>query len=344
MTCGTKTEKEEMQRLYEGLALEAQKQISVSIRQHKKRIIVLAGPTGVGKSHFALKLAERIGGEILSADSMQIYRGMDIGTSKPSRADRQEVPHHLIDIRNVSDSFNVVDFYYEARHCCQLILARDSVPIVVGGSGFYLQALMYGPPSGPPSVPELRKMLEEQIEREGADILFERLRKLDPHYAGTITKNDKQKIVRALEIITLTGKKVSKLSWSTRAKPLNYDFRCWFLHRARADIYRRIERRCEDMVEVGLINEVEKLLPEGLRDNSSAANAIGYRQALDYLDSLRSPEDHERFIREFRQASRNYAKRQLTWFRKKPIFRWLDLEAHDYEVAIDIIEQDFRSR
>lgn len=344
MTCGTKTEKEEMQRLYEGLAHEAQKQTSFSLRQHKKRVIVLAGPTGVGKSHFAMKLAQVIGGEIISADSIQVYRGMDIGTSKPSRADRQEVPHHLIDIRDVSESFNVVDFYYEARHCCQLILARESVPIVVGGSGFYLQALMYGPPSGPPSVPELRKMLEEQIEREGSDILFERLRKLDPDYAGTITKKDKQKIVRGLEIITLTGKKVSKLSWAARIKPLNYDFRCWFLHRPREDLYHRIERRCEDMVEIGLVNEVEQLIPQGLRDNSSAANAIGYRQALDYLDSTRSPEGHVHFLREFKQASRNYAKRQLTWFRKKPVFRWLNLGLHDYELAEAKIVEDFRAQ
>lgn len=346
MSSGTSLEKEEMEKLYLGLALEAQKQIAFSLHHPKKRIIVIAGPTGVGKSAFALKLAEAVGGEIISADSMQIYNGMDIGTSKPTRIERKQVPHHLIDIRHVTESFNVVDFYYEARHCCQVILGRDNVPIVVGGSGFYIHALLYGPPNGPPSVPELRKTLEDEMVQAGSDALFERLRHLDPQYASTITKNDKQKVVRALEIITLTGKKVSKLSWAGRVKPLNYDFHCWFLHRPREHLYQRIEKRCDKMLEDGFLEEVEKLEKEGLRSNSSASNAIGYRQALEYLTTKKTEADYIKFVESFKKASRNYAKRQLTWFNKErePLFRWLDLEAHDYEVAIDIIQQDYRAR
>ncbi|MGK5595146.1 MAG: tRNA (adenosine(37)-N6)-dimethylallyltransferase MiaA [Parachlamydiaceae bacterium] len=337
---GLTIEKEEIERIFFGFATEAQKQIPANFRP-KKKVIILAGPTGCGKSDLAMQLAQDMGGEIISGDSIQVYRGMDIGTAKPTREDREVVPHHLIDIRNVTDPFNVVDFYYEARHCCQLIHHRENIPIIVGGSGFYLHSLLYGPPSGPPSVPELRKSLENEMEKLGSEALFERLAQLDLEYARTITKHDKQKIIRALEIITLTGKKVSKLSWKNRRKPLNYDFRCWFLNRPKEQLYKRIERRCERMLEAGLLEEVECLIKEGLLCNSSASQAIGYRQALEYLASTKTFEAYTKFVENFKQASRHYAKRQLTWFRKEPLFRWVDLDMHDPEVVMDIIKQDF---
>jgi len=337
-------EKEEIERIYTGFALQAQKQLTSNLHKPKKRVIVLAGPTGTGKSSFALSLAQSIGGEIISADSMQVYRGMDVGTAKPSIEDRMLVPHHLIDIRHVKENFNVVDFYYEARHCCQLIHARDNVPIFVGGSGFYLHSLIFGPPSGPPSVPELRKALELEMEQMGPEFLFERLKELDPHYASTITKNDKQKIIRGLEIITLTGKKVSKLSWTSRIKPQNFDFRCWFLYRPKESLYHRIEKRCDQMLQQGFLEEVEKLIAEGIKTNTSASQAIGYRQAIEFLESNRTQEDYQKFVESFKQASRNYAKRQFTWFRREPMFRWLDLDLHDPEIAIDMITQDYEAR
>lgn len=336
-------EKIEIERIFLGFAIQAQKQLPSNLQKPKKRVIILAGPTGCGKSAFGLSLSDLIGGEIISADSMQVYRGMDIGTAKATKEERERVPHHLLDIRNVSESFNVVDFYYEARHCCQVIHGRDNVPLIVGGSGFYLHSLLYGPPSGPPSVPELRKTLEEEAERLGSEVLFERLKSLDPQYASTITKHDKQKIVRALEIVTLTGKKVSKLSWKGRRKPQNYDFRCWFLFRPRDTLYQRIEKRCDQMLKDGFLDEVAMLDKKGLRSNSSAAQAIGYRQALDFLDSKQTKEDYRNFVQAFKQASRNYAKRQFTWFRREPLFRWLDLDLHDPEVALEIIRQDYES-
>lgn len=332
---------EDIERLFVGFAIEAQKQIPENLQKPKKRVILLAGPTGCGKTSFAISLAETLGGEIVSADSMQVYRGMDIGTAKASLEERAKVPHHLIDIRHVTESFNVVDFYYEARHACQLIQGRNEVPIITGGSGFYIHSLLYGPPSGPPSVPELRRTLEEEIEKLGSAALFERLRQLDPQYAATITSHDKQKIVRALEIITLTGKKVSKLTWRGRHRPLNYDFRCWFLFRPKEHLYHRIDKRCEKMLEEGFLDEVDLLLKEGLKENPSACQAIGYRQAIDYLAGSQSPEEYQKFVESFKQASRNYAKRQFTWFRREPLFRWLDLDLHDPEVAIDMIRRDF---
>lgn len=342
MSCGTLLEKEEIQRLYFGLAVEAQKKIP-QLQASKKKVIVISGPTGCGKSAFAMALAKHIGGEIISADSMQVYRGMDIGTAKPSQKDLQEIPHYLIDIKNIDEPFNVVDFYYEARQACQTVISREGIPIVVGGSGFYLHALIYGPPHGPPPVPELRKALEDEMDKMGIEFMHEKLRRLDPDYAATVTKFDKQKIIRALEIMTLTGKKVSRLSWKTRAKPLTYDFRCWFLDRPKEQLYRLIDKRCEKMLADGFLDEVKRLDAAGLRENQSAAQAIGYRQALKFLDSPQTEADYKHFVTAFRQASRNYAKRQRTWFKKEPLFRWCDIDRHDLEVAMDIIYQDYLS-
>lgn len=341
MIGGVTLETEEVKRIILNFALEVQKQIPSNLQRKKKRVIVLAGPTCCGKSDLALELAKAMDGEIISADSMQVYRGMDIGTAKVSQSERLLIPHHLIDVRDIQENFNVVDFYYEARHACQQILDRGNVPIVAGGSGFYLHALLYGPPSGPPSVPELRKSLEEEMDRLGSEALYERLVELDPQYARTITKNDKQKIVRALEIMTLTHKKVSKLSWKGRRKPQNYDFRCWFLHRPKDKLYERIDKRCEQMLAAGFIDEVKRMEEAGIRENSSAAQAIGYRQALDFLQTKQTPADYEQFVKDFKQATRHYAKRQFTWFRKEPLFHWLDVDMHDPEVVFDIIKKDY---
>lgn len=335
-------ETEQVRRIVLNFALEIQKQIPSNLQKSKKRVIVISGPTCCGKSALAIQLAREIDGEIVSADSMQVYRGMDIGTAKPSKKDRLLVPHHLIDIREITESFNVVDFYYEARKACQQILDRGNIPIIAGGSGFYLHALLYGPPSGPPSVAELRKLLEEEMERLGAEIMYERLIQLDPQYAKTITRNDKQKIVRALEIMTLTNKKVSKLSWKGRRRPQNYDFRCWFLHRPKEKLYERIHERCDQMLATGFIDEVRGLEKMGLRQNSSASQAIGYRQVLDFLETDQSKiEEYQKFVVAFKQATRHYAKRQFTWFRKEPLFHWLDVDMHDPEVASEMIRRDY---
>lgn len=341
MISGVSLETEEVERIVFNFALEVQKQIPANFQRKKKRVIVLAGPTCCGKTKLAMELAAAMDGEIISADSMQVYRGMDIGTAKASREERLLIPHHLIDIRDIQESFNVVDFYYEAHQACQQILDRDNVPIVAGGSGFYLHALLYGPPSGPPSIPELRKSLEEELEKLGSEALYARLLEQDPQYAKSITKNDKQKIVRALEIMMLTHKKVSKLSWKGRRKPQNYDFQCWFLHRPKEKLYERIDRRCDKMLEAGFLDEVRRLEQIGLRENSSASQAIGYRQALDFLQTPQTPEDKEKFVKAFKQATRHYAKRQFTWFRKEPLFRWLDVDMHDPEVVFDIIKKDY---
>lgn len=310
-------------------------------RMKPKKVILLAGPTACGKTTLSLLVAKALRGEIVSTDSMQVYKGMDIGTAKISEEEMQGIPHHLINIRKVQESFNVVDFYYEARQCAESILARDRVPIFVGGTGFYFRTLLYGPPSGPPSLPELRHELEEDLRKLGSEILYEKLKSLDPTYAATITHGDKHKIIRALEIITLTGEGVSKLQWKREEISSDYKFCAWFLHRPRQVLYERIEKRCEEMLDSGLIEEVALLEKQGLTKNSSASQAIGYRQVLEYLKGDKSPAEYEKLLREFKTASRHYAKRQFTWFRKESSFRWLNVDTHDFEIAADMIIQDF---
>ncbi len=313
----------------------------LSCVDYRKKVIVISGPTCVGKTALSLRLAEELNGEIVNADSMQVYRGMDIGTAKATLQERQRFFHHLIDIREIDEPFTVVDFYHEAQLACESILARGKVPIVTGGTGFYLRALLYGPPEGPPSHPELRQNLENEMEKFSPEAMYDRLEKIDPEYAATITKHDKVKIVRALEIITLTHSKVSSLPWNKRQKPAQFNFQCWFLFRAREGIYQQIEERCDYMLKNGLLDEVIALKKGGLLKNKSASSAIGYRQCLEYLMTAQTDQDLETLKNEFKKATRHYAKRQFTWFRKEPEFKWLDLDIHDKEIAANIIATDY---
>ncbi len=337
-------EHEEIQRILSNLCFPVEEPIPLLPKKKKKRVLVLAGPTGCGKTALSLILAKAIGGEIISADSMQVYRGMDIGTAKIRTEEQEGVPHHLIDIRNLSEGFNVVDFYYEARNACSKIHARDNIPIVVGGAGFYLRALLHGPPGGPPSVDGVRAKLESEMDVFGPDVLYERLVQHDPDYAQTITCHDRQKIIRALEIMVLTGEKVSAYTWDYYSEPRDYAFHCWFLHRPRDLLYQRIEDRCHEMLEQGLLDEVLDLEKKGLRSNLSASQSIGYRQCLNYLDSQQTNKDYEELLFRFQVSSRRYAKRQFTWFRKEPFFRWLNMEILDEENLCDIILNDLDPR
>ncbi|MBS0621556.1 MAG: tRNA (adenosine(37)-N6)-dimethylallyltransferase MiaA [Verrucomicrobia bacterium] len=306
------------------------------------RIVFLAGPTGCGKTALSLLLAESLQGEIVCADSMQIYQGMDIGTAKATLLERRRVPHHLIDVCPIHASFSVVDYYYTAQQTIEEIQARGKLPIVVGGAGFYIHSLLYGPPSGPPSVPDVRRSLEEALGVLGPEALYEQLLRIDPDYASSITVHDRQKIVRGLEIIQLTGLPVSAHSWQGREVAVRGAFRAWFIHRPRSILYERVEERCEQMVEEGLLAETEALCEQGMRDNRAACHAIGYKQALAYLDSERTEEDFAKFMSDFKQASRHYVKRQFTWFRKEPLFKWIDVDERDVEVLVEMMIQDCR--
>lgn len=323
------------------MCLQLQKEKVPFDKPKRKRALIISGPTAVGKSELALRLAQKIHGEIISADSMQIYRGASVGTSKPTLEEQLVLPHHLIDIRDLTDPFNVVEFYHEAMEALEKVHARGAVPIVVGGSGFYIHTLLFGPPSGPSPDPFLRQRLEEEMEELGPSLLFERLLKADPDYAKRITQNDRHKIVRALEILELSGKKVSQIPQKPEKPPHEFSFRCWFLNRPRPILYERIDRRCERMVALGLLEEIESLISRGLKENPLVSQAIGYRQGLAFLETDRSHAAFATFMEAFKQASRRYAKRQLTWFRREPNFHWLDLEAHDPETAMEILLHDY---
>ncbi len=310
----------------------------------QKKAIILSGPTATGKTKLSLVIAKALGGEIISADSMQVYRGMDIGTAKASKEELETVPHHLIDIKDLKSPFNVVEFYERALETMDSIFSRNMVPILVGGTGFYIHTFLYGPPLGPPSDPKVRQLLEEDIEKFGPEPLYEKLASIDPEYAAQLTKGDKHKIVRALEIISISGCKVSDYKRKeAKLHHPNINFRCWFIHYPKQVLYPRIEMRCEEMLERGFLDEVKRLKDVGLENNQTASQAIGYKQALEYLKTGQSEEEYENFVGEFKKASRRYAKRQFTWFRKEPLFRWLNLESYDHSKAAELILHDFEN-
>ena len=338
-----KSNNEKLKQILRGVYQPEMEKISNETAPQKK-VIVLAGPTSVGKTKLSLKIASEIGGEIVNADSMQVYRGLDIGTAKATLEERQKIPHHLIDIRDVHEPFTAVDFFHEAQKACDSILSRNKVPIITGGTGFYLRVLLYGPPEGPPSDYELRKSLENEMEKFSPEAMYDRLQKIDPEYASSITSHDKLKIIRALEIISLSQKKVSDFSWNQKKDPLGFHFRCWFLFRARETLYNRINQRCDEMLKEGFVDEVTGLKKTDFESNRSASHAIGYRQCLEYLETEQTDEDYNHFKEQFKRATRRYAKRQFTWFRKEPEFKWLDLDAHDFEIAADLIMKDYSSQ
>ena len=325
------------------VAFHVQEQLLEIFTMKGRRVIVLAGPTGVGKTRFSLQLAAMLGGEIISADAIQVYKGMDIGTAKVAKEDRLRIPHHLIDLCEITQPYNIYSFCEEAKAALNDIIARGRVPIVVGGTGFYIHGVMYGPPSGPPSDATLRARLQEEMDRVGSDPLFDRLQEFDPVYAATITRNDRHKIVRGLEIMELSGRRVSDFSWKKRLPLPMYDFRCWFLDMPRQLLYERVTKRCEEMLAQGFLDEVVALDRIGLRTNRTAAQAIGYRQALEFLETGRTAEDYIQFVEKFKQASHHLAKRQITWFRKEPLFRWVDVSQIPSEDLLDQIAGDYSS-
>jgi tRNA dimethylallyltransferase len=326
----------------EGVVNLLQEQLVQIPKPTDARALIIAGPTGVGKTDLSCELAERLSGEIISADSIQVYRGMDIGTAKISKEVRKRIPHHLIDMVNIDEPYHVCHFYEDARAALHDILRRGRVPIVVGGTGFYIHTLIYGPPSGPPSDAAIRHMLEEELEKFGPELLFEKLEKADPTYAKTITQNDTHKVIRALEIMEISGKPVSSFCWKARTPEPYFDFRCWFLTRQRDELYHHLDARCDAMLEKGLLEEVVRLDRAGIRQNPTAAQAIGYKQTLEFLATAQTPADYEVFREAFRRACRHLAKRQYTWFRKEPLFRWLDLSKQGREEVLEVIISDFQ--
>ncbi len=287
---------------------------------HTNPLLVVCGPTASGKSALALFLALRYGGEIVNCDSLQIYRGMNVGTAKPSAVERTAVRHHLFDLLEPSQVFNAGQYAAEARRVIAEITARKGLPVVVGGTGFYLRALLDGLAEGPTRDDLLRSGLAQREQRRTGS-LHRILRRLDPTTAGRIHRNDVQKTIRALEICLLSRQPASSLFATAATAPLEgYRMLQIGLDPVRAELHERIARRTKAMFEAGLLKEVEELLRSGVPADAKAFESIGYKETLGLLQGRLTG---EQAVELTTIATRQYAKRQLTWFRRDPRVRWL---------------------
>jgi tRNA dimethylallyltransferase len=286
--------------------------------------ILLAGPTAVGKSEIALRLAERVRGEIVSFDSMQVYRGMDIGTAKPSAAERARVPHHLLDVVPVSEPFDTARFLELAKQAVRGIQQRGLIPILCGGTGLYFKAYLCGLGEAPASDPNLRRELEG-TPLEG---LLEELRERDPEAFGRIDRNNPRRVIRSVEVLRLSRRPVSELraEWQTAGEAPVKHGKHIGLERPPSELRQRIDRRVEEMFHRGLVEETKQLLAEGLAANRIAMQALGYRQVAEHLQGAR---DLAETVELVKRRTRHYAKRQMTWFRRQLSLHWVTLQEKD---------------
>jgi len=294
------------------------------LRPERPNLVFILGPTAVGKSRAAIGLALKFGGEVVNGDSVQVYRGFDIGTDKPSAADRRTVPHHLIDIVEPNVQFTAADFVREALTAAGGIVGRGHVPFVVGGTGLYLKALVDGLFPGPGRDPALRAALEAEARDSGLEALFRRLERVDPAYARRIRSRDRIRIIRALEVWSLTGRPLSEHFLRTASPTTGYRVLKVGLELDRAGLYRRIEERVERMFGRGLLDEARELLARGISESAPPFRALGYRQALACLRGDISLDEAKALTK---TATRQYAKRQMTWFRKMDGVVWFSAEA-----------------
>lgn len=284
-------------------------------------VLIVLGPTATGKSALGLRIAEELDGEIVNADALQVYRGLDVGTAKPTAEERRRVPHHLIDVLDPDQPWSAGEFARNARAAIAEIEGRGRLPIVVGGSGLYLRALTEGISPVPPGDPEVRAELRRRLEEEGRETLFAELARVDPETAARLTSGDTQRLLRALEVATVSGRPLS--AWIA-SQPFGTEKFPAFklgLTLPRAILYDRIENRAAEMVERGWVEEVGGLLARGWTREDAAFQAIGYRQIASCLAGERTLESAlEEIVRE----TRRFAKRQLTWFRRDREIEWID--------------------
>lgn len=289
----------------------------------KPNIYVIGGPTASGKSKLAVELAKRINGEIISADSMQIYKDMNIGTAKLTKEEMQGIKHHLLDFVSPEERYSVANFKTDAKIKIEEILKKGKTPIIVGGTGLYIDSMIYGIEFQDEKIDkEYREELNELAEKEGLERLYEEARKIDPEAMKKISINDKKRIIRVLEIYHKTGKTKTEVEKESRKNEIKYNYKTFAITMNREKLYERIEKRVDQMIEQGLIEEVQSILNK-YHKFPTAMQGLGYKEVVEYLENKLTKEE---MIEKIKKKTRHYAKRQLTWFRKNKETIWLDGE------------------
>lgn len=290
----------------------------------KKPLVIITGPTAVGKTALSLDLARAVNGEIISADSMQVYKHMDIGSAKIMPEEMEGIPHHLIDVIEPEEEFHVVKFQEMAKAAMEEIYARGRIPVVTGGTGFYIQALVrdidFTETGGDEAY---RQELEQLAKEQGAEVLHELLAKVDPVSAEEIHANNVKRVIRALEYYHFTGEPISVHNAEQRQKTSPYQFVCFVLNRDRAELYRRIDQRVDLMLEQGLLEEVKKLADMGYTKDMVSMQGLGYKELLAYLDGELS---YDEAVYILKRDTRHFAKRQLTWFKREADVTWVNVD------------------
>lgn len=300
----------------------------------KQPLIIITGPTAVGKTSLSIQLAHAIGGEIISADSMQVYRGMDVGTAKILPEEMGGIPHHLINIMDPSESFNIVEFQKHAKHALQEIYANKHIPIVAGGTGFYIQSLIKDlsfNETSQKAINSYRKELEQLTATHGNHYVHNMLREIDPVSADCIHENNCKRVIRAIEYFKETGEPISKLNEQQRMKDSPYNYLYYVLTMNRDQLYERINQRIDIMLANGLIEEVQKLKEQGYNKTYVSMQGLGYKEILDYLNGLTTLEEAVDILK---RDTRHFAKRQLTWFRREENVIMLQKENFADDAAI----------
>ena len=287
---------------------------------NKPKVIIICGPTASGKTALSIELAKQINGEIISSDSMQIYKHMDIGTAKPSVEEMGGIHHHLIGFVEPNQRYSVAEFKKDAEKAIEQILAKGKTPIVVGGTGLYVDSLIYGIEYQDIELDEkYRQHLEDRVAKEGLEKLYEEAQKIDPEAMGKISQNDKKRILRVLEIYKATGKNKTQQEIESRKKGVKYDYKVFAINWEREILYERINKRVDIMIEQGLVQEVQYLL-EKYDEFPTAMQGLGYKEVVEYLQGFVT---YEEMVEKIKMETRRYAKRQITWFKKNKQTIWI---------------------
>lgn len=304
-------------------------------------LVVLTGPTAVGKTAVSIRFAKAVRGEIISADSMQVYRGMDIGSAKIRKEETDGVPHHLLDILEPEESFNVMRFQQLAKGAIGEIYDRGHIPILTGGTGFYIQSVLYDIAFTEETDTSVRKGLELEAKEKGAEYLHEKLTKVDPVTAENIHANNVKRVIRALEFYELNGYTLSEHNEMERRKSSPYLFRYYVLNEPRETLYQKIDERVDHMLETGLVAEVEALKNRGYTRDMVSMQGLGYKEILDYLTGVCTLEEA---VDTIKKETRHFARRQLTWFRREKEVTWVEKKNFaDMWELLDFLLKDFET-